>query len=410
MIEGYSVQNFKNIAKLPQYGEYVEFDRLNVLIGPNGSGKSSLLQSMDFLKAFFRTSVELYLQEREWNYRDLPNLRNTGKELGWKIKARLAPDENGEGGGIYVYQVSLQPKRYLGIGAECLTYQKNDISTPETLIERHGRKCSYFDRILGRRVDIQFPRLPASLASTWDWDSTSDRKRHPEALRFRRWVESFRYYLLWDPKVLRVPVRGKHDELGTSGEHLASVIGKMRDKHPDEYKRLIDRLKNIFPNMSNLSVFGKGWGWRFIQLHERGNLKDVVFNSQHVSDGILRMIAIVSLLYLDKVPSVLMLEEPENGMHPQLVRSVVQILREITHRKSPNQCQVFFSTHSPYILDEFLDHPSEVYCLDRISPQSGTTIARLGDNKELVEMQKKMEYSLGEAWFNGLFGPAKKIR
>jgi predicted ATP-dependent endonuclease of OLD family len=54
---------------------------LNVLIGPNGSGKSSFLQAIDFSRTFFRSSVEVYLQERGWNSRDLADLRETAKNL-----------------------------------------------------------------------------------------------------------------------------------------------------------------------------------------------------------------------------------------------------------------------------------------------------------------------------------------
>ena len=71
MIKNLSISNFKNLRNVSA----LECDRINVLIGPNGSGKSSFLQAIDFLRAFFMTSVEVYLKEREWDYRDLPNLR-----------------------------------------------------------------------------------------------------------------------------------------------------------------------------------------------------------------------------------------------------------------------------------------------------------------------------------------------
>src|SRR5437762_1208990 len=80
--------NFKNLARIPAAeGELLPVGPLNVLIGPNGSGKSSFLQAIDFLRAFFRSSVEVYLQERGWDYRDLPNLRQTGKAIRWEVEA-----------------------------------------------------------------------------------------------------------------------------------------------------------------------------------------------------------------------------------------------------------------------------------------------------------------------------------
>src|SRR5438874_424067 len=106
MITGLAVTNFKNLARIPAgEGQLVPFGPLNVLIGPNGCGKSSLLQAIDFLRAFFRSSVEVYLQERGWDYRDLPNLRQTGKTISWEVSAELEANEHGHGAGRYGYTV-----------------------------------------------------------------------------------------------------------------------------------------------------------------------------------------------------------------------------------------------------------------------------------------------------------------
>jgi predicted ATPase len=244
-------------------------------------------------------------------------------------------------------------------------------------------------------------RLPASVISTWN--SPRDRKRFPEALRFRDWVENFRSFLIWDPKVLRAPSRGQHDQLGQSGEYLPSVLGRLKETNRQAFDRLIRRVRRLFPMISDISVTGRGWGWRSLSLHET-NGQDVVFNSQQMSDGILRMLAITSMLYLDHIPSVITFEEPENGVHPQLLREVVQILRELTQRKPPNRSQVFLTTHSPYVLDEFLDHAEEVYCMDRPAPQAGARIVRLSDNRQLVLARKNFSKSLGEAWVSGIIG------
>ena len=111
MIKKFSVSNFKNLRSVLD----LECDRINALIGPNGSGKSSFLQAIDFLRAFFLTSVEVYLQEREWDYRDLPNLREAHKRISWDVEAELPADLDGRGAGFYHYMVALSPRRYLGV-------------------------------------------------------------------------------------------------------------------------------------------------------------------------------------------------------------------------------------------------------------------------------------------------------
>ena len=403
MITALSIRNFKVLAAVPaQKEDVLEFGPLNVLIGPNGCGKSSFLQAIDFLRAFFRTSVEVYLKEKGWDYHDLPNLRQSSRTVQWELSAELDADKNGNSAGNYHYRVSLQPRKHLGIGTEVLSYTNPGGETVAPLVRR-GRDCTLLNRATGKVEKLRAIGLPASLMSRLD--PSKDKERYPELLRFRQWVENFRSYLIWDPKILRNPDRGEYDEIGPSGEHLASVVGRLKDRNRPAFEKLVRRMKRLFPTVSELSVPGRGWGWRTIKLHEsKENGGEVVFNSQQMSDGVLRLLAVTSMLYLDQIPTVLTFEEPENGVHPQLIREVVQILRELTQRRSPARCQVFITTHSPYVLDELFDYPEQVYCMERPRPGLGTKVIRLSENRQLHVARDAFQHSLGEAWASGLIG------
>lgn len=398
MITRFRVQNFKNLVDT---GENFAPQDLNVIIGPNGSGKSSLLQAIDFLRAFFMSSVELYLQEKGWDFKDLPNLRQTGKAIQWDLTVKLDADEHGFGEGRYEYSIRLSPKRYLTIGSEQLSYATPGGSA-RVILHRQGRKVAVWNSKT-RELEVgNFPRIPASVISTYD--PPRDRLKYPELLRFREWVEGFRYFLIWDPKILRTPDRSKHEELGPSGDHLAPLLALIKQRSPEKFDKLLRRVRGLFPYISDISVSGgRTWGWKTIRIHERENGRDVAFNSQQANDGVLRVLAVASLLYVPKPPSVVMFEEPENGIHPQLLREVVQILRELTLRKPPNHCQVFFTTHSPYVLDEFYDHPEEVFVMERSHPQSGASVFQLSTASQITGVKNAFE-SIGEAWFSGLIG------
>jgi predicted ATPase len=389
-----NVQSFKNLLNVQ-----ADFGGVNAVIGPNGCGKSSLLQAIDFLRAFFYPSIEDYLNELGWHYADLPNLRRAGKTIRWHLKAELGTDASDRSAGNYEYVITTRRWRYLGVGEEKLTYTPPD-GEAKVLIDRKGRSL--------RRVgdftptgDLTLERMPRSLLV----DITPAVERQfPEMVHFRNWIMGLRYFLMWDPKVLRRPDRGEHVALGASGEHLAPILANLKKKRPQQFAKIVSRVKRLFPTVTDIRIRGGGgWGWRQISLVEGDGL-NVSFNSQQMSDGVLRLLAICTLLYADKIPGVLMFEEPENGIHPQLIREVIQVLRELTLRKAPNECQVFFTTHSPYVLDQFYEHPDEVYVMERGMPQEGATLYRLSDRSDIDLTRQLFSRSLGEAWFSGVIG------
>jgi predicted ATPase len=398
MLTGFSIRNFKSLDAVPQSESLLEFSPVNVLIGPNGCGKSSLLQAIDFLRAFFMSSVDLYLQERGWDFSDIATLRQAREEIKWHVRAELDAGRYQIEEAEYHYSVSLQFRKSLAVSKESLSIVYPN-QKKRKLLEYDGKVI----RVGGADKAGMYFEVPGSFPSSMIkiLQHSLVLRRFPEILRFQEWVEGFRSFLIWDPKVLRAPNRGKYLELGPSGEHLAALIGHLKDSNPSGFRKLVKRISVLFPTVTDISVSGRGWGWRSIQLHEGSK---VIFNSQQMSDGILRLLAIATLLYTDYTPSVVMFEEPENGMHPQLLKEVVQILREITLRKPPNQSQVFFTTHSPYVLDEFYDHPEQVYCMDRSAPLAGATVTRLSDTKQINRVKAAFEKSLGEAWTSGLIG------
>ena len=397
MLTRLSVRNFKILNDIS-----TRLEPVNVIIGPNGAGKSSLLQAIDFLRAFIMyDSVQEYLKEHGWEYKDLPNLRMSNKVIRWELEAELPGAFPGSHKGTYRYLITLQPRRYLGIGQEHLHIIKQDGSRVPVL-ERRGRKVKRHDLRTGKAFQQDLLRMPASVMAFLE---SEDAERFPELFEFREWVSRFRSFLLWDPKVLRRPEQGKREELGPSGEYLASLLAHLQEDKPEAFNALKRRICSLFPGVSDIVVRGGGrkWGWRRIELVERGDKGVVSFNSQQISDGVLRLLAVTSFLYADNVPSLLTFEEPENGVHPQLLREVVQILRELTQREAPYGCQVLFTSHSPYVLDEFIYHPEQVQVMQRARPQEGARIAKLSDREDIEIIRKQVEtLALGEVWLSGL--------
>ncbi len=401
MIRRFRVRNFKILTDVS-----LAPTALNVLIGPNGCGKSSLLQSIDFIKAFFSPSIDDFLSQKDLNYRDLPNIESKSKSIHWEIEAELGPTPDGRFGGVYAYTASLSPRRYLAVGREQLDYTPPS-GAAVTLLKRIGRKVQILDRVAEELKTLTIPSL--TTGAVYAFTYPRGLREYPEMFHFVQWVRRIRYFLAWDPRTLRQPARGAWMILGPSGEHFAPVLAGLKKRHPEAFEKLLARIRRFFPNLSDISFTGQGWGWRSVRVHEKRGSRDVVLNNRQVSDGFLRLVAITSFLYLDPIPQIVMFEEPENGVHPRILREMVQVLREITLRKSPRSPQVFFTTHSPYVLDEFYDHPAQVWIMDFTGPRQGTQVVQLSDKEQLKSVKKSFD-SLGEAWFfNALGGNPRSL-
>jgi predicted ATPase len=399
MLTRIQVQNFRNLRDVD-----IALGPLNVFVGPNGSGKSSLLLAIDFLRGFFHPEMGVagYLEDREWTYNDIPNVRHKNKVIRWSLSADLDPLVDGAISGTYEYHITLSKRKYLYIGQEKLEVASRDGSRLSAL-SRKGSDVAYLDRTTGDEEDTTAVGAGYSAMAELPGEQRDEARvleRFPELVAFREWVRGFRAFLALDPRTLRAQSRREHDELGPSGEYLASVVARMKDQRPKQFSNMLRRVQRLLPWVQDISAHKGRWGWTELKMRENGHL----LNSRQMSDGLLRLIAVASFLYTDETPTLLSFEEPENGVHPQLLRELVQIFRDLTNLKPPRECQVVFTTHSPYVLDEFIDSPEQVYLMEKGPPEQGSHIVPLCDRENVDIVRDTFEHSLGEAWFSGVIG------
>ena len=191
-------------------------------------------------------------------------------------------------------------------------------------------------------------------------------------------------------------------ELTISGGNLAAVLATMRKNHPAAFAELGTELMRILPEYAEIDCeTGKdGLVGLVLVLREGGER----IPADNVSQGTLYLLTMLALAFAPSPPSLVCIEELDRGFHPRLLREVRDVLYRLSHpagfglQRAP--VQVIATTHSPYLLDLFRDHPEEIV----ISEKHGTaaTFSRLaerGDLKELLE-----EGSLGDMWFTGILG------
>lgn len=129
-----------------------------------------------------------------------------------------------------------------------------------------------------------------------------------------------------------------------------------------------------------------------LQWREHGS--DMIFSAHQASDGTLRAMMLIALLLQpkDNLPSLLILDEPELGLHPYAITIVGELIQSVSHH-----CQVLIATQSPMLLDQF--GAGDVVVVERHGRQSD--FRRLDEEKLGVWLD---EYSLGDLWNRNVLG------
>ena len=362
---------------------------LNVLIGPNGSGKSNLLEMLDLLKAVPK------------------NLSAPINEMGgisewiWKGEGR-APD------GIMDVVVC---------AASGKSRYKNDVQHVLCIGEKSGRFDVMAEEIkdhplhpaqIGHLVQYRFLRGRAALRDGKGQRELRREDVHPEesilsqikdperypALKFlqQRYadIRLFRNWSFGPRAALRreQSAQGRNDFLADGGENLALVFSKIRMRIKRE---LIEALRELYDGITDLDTPVVHNGNVQLFLEEEGGLQ---IPATRLSDGTLRYLCLLAILLHPEPPGLIAIEEPELGLHPDVLPFLGKLLVQASKRT-----QLVVTTHSPMLIDALGDEPECVVVCEKVKGCSQFT--RLNGNK-LKEWLEK--YSLGTLWSMGEIG------
>jgi predicted ATPase len=212
----------------------------------------------------------------------------------------------------------------------------------------------------------------------------------------------------FDAEAIAMPVQLEPNvELESNGANLAGVLDNLRDSEPERFMSLNEELGRWLPEFDQILFQTTSPGKREFSLRTRFNRHPIKAND--LSHGTLFALAFLTLAYLPKPPSIVCFEEPERGIHPRLLREIRDGMYRLCYpedygeRRSP--VQVIATTHSPYMLDLYKEHPEEVVIAQKDS--HGTRFERLSDKPDYDEFLQGAP--LGEVWFSGVLGgvPAK---
>jgi predicted ATPase len=351
-----TIQGFKSIASL----EKLPLKPVNLLIGPNGSGKSNFIGVFAFLHAIREGRLRDYVTRAGGAEKLLHFGSKTTKEI--LIHLSFSNEVN-------QYELKLSPTEDDGL------YPSSEKSSFWDKARYPKPYDDYLSaREQGREAGISDPKL----AKVPGWVRT----------RLGGW----RLYHLHDTSSSS-PMRktakvNDNDHLRPDGSNLAPFLYYLREREETSYSLIRRTIQRVAPFFDDFRLEPLRLSPDDIKLEWRHKNSDQYFDASSLSDGTLRFIALTTLFLQGKehLPSVVLVDEPELGLHPYAIEMLASLIRHASQNT-----QVIVSTQSSLLLDHF--DPGDVLVANRAG--SSTQITRL----EPAQLSNWLEdYSLGQLW------------
>jgi Predicted ATPase len=191
-------------------------------------------------------------------------------------------------------------------------------------------------------------------------------------------------------------------EMAPNGGGLAVVLDRLRDQHPERFEALNNQLGQWIPEFNRILFDTAHGGHRSISLRTREGGHSI--RASDLSQGTLVALALLTIAYLPDPPAIVCLEEPDHGLHPRLLRDVRDALYRLAYPEGAHEkrepVQVIATTHNPYFLDLFREHPEEIVIAEKVGLEA--KFSRLSDRQDLDEILG--DAPLSEVWYSGVLG------
>lgn len=381
-LQSIALGNFLSFGpEMPQ----LPLGRLNVLVGPNGSGKSNLLEAIALLRS---TPQDMR-----------PVILRGGGVGEWIWKGE--PHGNASLEAIFTNYAGSQPLRHvLAFCTEQQAFRLQD-ERIENVEPYPGQPDTYFyyryqqgrpvinireqgERSL-RRETVQ-PNL-SILAQL------RDAERYPEITHLAQAYEKVRLYREWAfgrNTIFREPQKAdlRNDRLEEDFSNLGLFLNRLR-RNPKTKAALLQALRDLYEGLTDFDISIEG-GTVQVFFTEG----EFTIPATRLSDGSLRYLCLLAILGDPEPPPLIGLEEPELGLHPDLIPSVADLMLAAAQRT-----QLIVTTHSDILVDALTEHPETLIVCEK---HEGRTQLRRLTQEEVQPWLAK--YRLGQLWTRGQLG------
>lgn len=365
-----SISGYKSIRELNDF----EIRPLNVLIGANGAGKSNLISFFRLLNAIFQQRLQVYSAQKGGAEKLLYYGSKTTGHI--KVELRFDSDLSNIENGFEFKLVPADDNRVIFEYDTMLIYNSEDGSQ-----EYAQLGDGHFESI-ATNTHV-FPNAKSKSAQWY--------------IAIREVLGNLLVYHFHDTSdtAYMKNQQDLHDNryLKSDGTNIAPYLYYLKQIHPDYYQRIVKTIQRVAPFFDDFVLEPMQLDREMIRFEWRDkNSLDMTFSAHDLSDGTLRFICLATLLMQPELPSLIVIDEPELGLHPFAKNLLAGLLRSAS-----TKTQIIIATQSAGFVSQFV--PEDVIVVSRQDGKS--TFERL-DSSALEEWMQ--EYSLGELWEKNVIG------
>jgi predicted ATPase len=355
MINYIEIAGYKSIKEAK-----IKLGSINILIGGNGAGKSNFISFFKLLRAIYTLQLQKYIIEENSDRLLYFGKKNT-RELYGKL---IFNDFNSSTNNAYYYKLMPNKDGGLYIDEEgsgynvneendALNYFHNDDIDESVFATLFDRRNSYLQKYIGQIRIFHFH----------DTSSTAS-LRSSCALN--------------DNLVLQA-----------DGRNLPAFLYFLKIKHTKIYSQILQQVKDIAPYINSFILEPKRLNENEIELRwvDDGDM-DSNFSAYDLSDGTLRYIALTTLLMQPTPPPVIIIDEPELGLHPIAITKLAAMMQ-----LASASTQLIVATQSPALISNF--KPEDIIVVDKSKAENQSVFNRLKSEDLKLWLE---EFSLGELW------------
>ncbi len=359
-LKSFTIRGYKSIKEILQF----EPRPVNILIGPNGAGKSNFISFFKFLSWMLNSDGKL--QEYVSYLGGANDILHDGADVTKNIEAEIAIQTRT---GLNEYKFSLmfaKPDKLV------FKEEKYRFSKKNMTCEANWSSCGV------GHVEAQLPEVSNQTANT--------------ILNLLRKLIVYQFHNTSDTAPMRLKWSAADGRwLKQNGENLGSFLYRIQREERAYYIRIVKYIRLVLPFFDDFDLYEE-FGQILLRWKEKGTTKS--FNAGQASDGMLRTIALISLLAQNPkdMPAVLFLDEPELGLHPSAIDAVAGLIKAVSAH-----CQVFVATQSISLVNNFvLDDLVVIDRRDRSSEYNRP------DSEKLEAYLD--EFSTGQIWEKNIIG------